>query len=852
MLIGNLFKHWTCQLFSPGTVLKEKYSAFKSLLTHDKRAHELMAELEGIYYHKQKRDFIAIEKLCTALSRHVAGIVDDLDRMCPADYPDLVVFYKKIDAYIRFMTTPEKNSATPPYALSLDRTGPEDLHLLGGKAFNLGLIKNTLGLPVPDGFTITTNAYHHFIESNGLRKKIDAGFARIDINDTVALDALSAHIQGLILAAGIPAEIKAAISKFQESVTGDTGGLAVVALRSSAAREDSDASFAGQYRSLLNVKPENLHASYKEIIAGKYSPGAIYYRISYGLTDIETPMAVLVLKMVSAKTSGVMYTADIGDYASDNLTIHSIWGLGELLVSGQTPADILTVSKKPDFRIIAKQAAEKTIQMVSDAEDRTVSLPVGGGKSGTISLGDTLALKLARWGTALENHFQSPQDIEWAVDRQGSPFILQSRPLNMGRHSEGWLTCDFSDVTHDILLQGGERAASGIAAGKVYNLTGEVTLEAVPDKAVLVARNALPHYVKVIDRLSAVVTDTGSSAGHFASVAREFGVPTLVGTGDASTLLEHGRTVTVYADGRAVYAGKVNRMLESPCAKIDLIADSPFMRKLQYIMKFVSTLDLVDPEAKSFTPQHCRSLHDIIRFAHEKAVQEMFHVSDNRLRKPGFAKKLTSDIPMNFLVLDVGGGLAETLQVEKEVHIEEVQNRAMRALWQGLNHPDIHWGEFSHFDWEAHDRIVMSGGIASPEATMFASHAVISHDYMNLNLRFGYHFVIVDALCGNETSENTLLFRFSGGGADIEQRMLRAEFLSRILQRLGFEVTVKSDLVDGQLKGADLETNLRTLNMIGRLLGATRLMDMYLKDASMIEGFVDDFMQGRYHFASVE
>jgi pyruvate,water dikinase len=146
----------------------------------------------------------------------------------------------------------------------------------------------------------------------------------------------------------------------------------------------------------------------------------------------------------------------------------------------------------------------------------------------------------------------------------------------------------------------------------------------------------------------------------------------------------------------------------------------------------------------------------------------------------------------------------------------------------------------------------MSGGIASPKATMFASHAVISNDSMNVNLRFGYHFVIVDALCGIEAPDNTILYRFSSGGADIEQRMLRADFLSKTLVRLGFTVTVRSDLVDGRLQGADLNTSLKRLDMLGRLLGATRLMDMYLKDASMIEGFVDDFMQGRYHFASVE
>jgi pyruvate,water dikinase len=121
---------------------------------------------------------------------------------------------------------------------------------------------------------------------------------------------------------------------------------------------------------------------------------------------------------------------------------------------------------------------------------------------------------------------------------------------------------------------------------------------------------------------------------------------------------------------------------------------------------------------------------------------------------------------------------------------------------------------------------------------------------MNLNLRFGYHFVIVDALLAE--AEQTILFRFSGGGADLDQRMLRARFLSRILRRLAFDVTLKSDLIDGQYKGTDPGETLDRLDMLGRLLGATRLMDMYLKDAGQIDGFVEDFLGGRYHFASVE
>ena len=412
--------------------------------------------------------------------------------------------------------------------------------------------------------------------------------------------------------------------------------------------------------------------------------------------------------------------------------------------------------------------------------------------------------------------------------------------------------CNFEDVDTHLLFTGGERAAPGIGAGKVYKLNHESDLEAVPQGAVLVARNASPRYVKVMNRLNAVVTDTGSIAGHFSSVAREFGVPTLVNTKTGFASLPEGEAVTVHADDRTVYQGIVKPMVESPCARINLIIDSPFMRKLNYIMSFVATLELVDPESESFTPQGCRSLHDIIRFCHEKAVQEMFHISDKRMRKIGGAKKLQSSIPMQFIVLDVGGGIKPNRENKKEIGIDDVANHAMQALFKGFNHPDIHWGSMIHFDWAEHDKIVMNGGIISPKATMFASHAVLSDDYMNLNLRFGYHFVIVDALCCAEAQDNYVLFRFSGGGADFDQRTLRAEFLSQVLQKLDFEVNKTSDLVDARLSGKNGKTTLQQLDMLGRLLGATRLMDMYLKENSQIAGFVEDFMNGRYHFASVE
>jgi pyruvate,water dikinase len=199
-------------------------------------------------------------------------------------------------------------------------------------------------------------------------------------------------------------------------------------------------------------------------------------------------------------------------------------------------------------------------------------------------------------------------------------------------------------------------------------------------------------------------------------------------------------------------------------------------------------------------------------------------------------------------VLDVGGGLSEKAQNQTSVGIDEINSAPLIAVLKGLNHPNIQWGNVIHFDWAEHDKAVMSGGIISPDSAMFASHAIVSRDYANLNLKFGYHFVIIDALFDEQTKNNPILFRFSGGGADLSKRILRANFVARILEALDFDVIQKSDLVDAEFTSTCRETAAEKLDMLGRLLGATRLMDMHLKDASMVDRFADDFMKERYHF----
>ncbi|MCD4744630.1 MAG: hypothetical protein K8R67_19375 [Desulfobacteraceae bacterium] len=842
MMIKDLFKFWTYQVFLPGTVLREKYKAFKALLIQDTRAHEIIADLEEIYYQKKQVDIQAVEKKHRKLAKCVSRMVVNLSKISPVRYHSLKDYFKKFNFYIEYILASEQYSFAPPFVLNINPESNAKTDginhnyplIAGGKANHLSILCKTLKVRSPKSFVVTTNTFRYFLEYNNLSKVINKLLSEIDITQPANLNMISQELIQCILDAAVPKEIEDLIMECLGSMRPYNKRSPVLAVRSSAVAEDGICSFAGQYKSVLNVLPENVINAYKEVLASKYSPHALYYRITRGISDTDTPMAVLIMEMIDARESGVMYTRDIENFGSEDLVIYSVKGLGEQLVSGKADPFSIRVNRSPQ---------------------------------GMISAGNE-EHKLARVGLEIENYFGQPQDIEWCRDNDGNLFILQTRSLSLHTvydsglppesdiSSQNQLLNDQSNIDYKenpILLQGGNNASAGMGSGKTFHLKHLSQLEEVPDKTVLVTKHPLPELVTIIGKLSAVVTDTGSVAGHFASVAREFGVPMLVNTSIATQVLEHGKLVTVHGDLKMVFQGSLSvqeGIHDMPGAESDPFEKTPFMKTLSSVMQFISPLRLVNPSSNEFTPEGCRSFHDIIRFCHEKAVQEMFsHGRRKGSRKKG-AIKLVSDIPMLFYILDVGEGIKQNLPASKEVHVDDIICSPFQAVYKGLSNPGIKWEQFSNYDWATYDNIVMSGGIISPDNAQFGSYAIIAADYLNINLRFGYHFVILDTFCGQNPEKNYILFRFSGGGGSPAGRELRAAFLTGVLTFLGFVVETKGEMVDGQLKHADFEEIKEKLDWVGRLLGATRLMDMQLKEGADINLFVNKFLNGQYDFRS--
>lgn len=821
MDIQNLFRHWSYRLFAPGALVREQYEAFRTVLAADLRAHDLMAELEEIVVLRRRLDMAAVSSLCRELADTVWIMVHGLTTsIAPLDNMDLREVFRKIDFYLKLALTPADQPFAPPYTVVLADAAARDQELTGGKASQLAELVSGLGAPVPPGFVVTTRAFHYFLEDNDLKECLRQALRRLDISSWASLEAVSGEITRQILAAPVPPEVAEAMEQARKAIWSDGAELRL-SVRSSAVGEDGPLSFAGQFNTVLDVAPAGLLDAWRQVIASKYAPGALFYRVHHGILDLDQPMAVLVQQMVRGPASGVLYSRDPAGRA-ETMTVHAVAGQGEALVSGSVNAILYVLSRGPRAELLHGPPAERGL------------------------LDDEQLAVLASWAARIEAARNAPQDIEWCLDPTGSPLLLQARPLSATPvgESAGEET-PATPPAGEVLLRNGECASPGLAAGPVFLLEREADLEHVFQGAVLVSRYGRPHYAAVLGRLAALVTERGSRAGHLASIAREFHLPFLVGAEGACNELSSGQVVTVDAGAGLVLAGNHAPAADRGPDPDEPFVRSPFMQTLQQVMRHISPLRLVDPEAPEFKPEGCRSLHDLIRYSHEQAVRAMFSLSTSKGRVGRGSKKILSTLPIQLYLLDVGGAVAPGTEALGELPPEQLCSRPLIAIWQGLSDPSLSWSGPRHFAWGDFSSIVDGGGLMSHDAPSLASYAVASGEYLNLNIRFGYHFTVVEALCGEAAQVNYCNFRFTGGGGRAEGKALRLLFLQGVLEGLGFVVTCKGDLIDGRVKDMECFELSPRLVSLGRLLGVTRLMDMRLRGPEQIPPLVRDFLAGR-------
>jgi pyruvate,water dikinase len=456
------------------------------------------------------------------------------------------------------------------------------------------------GVKVPGGFATVAEAYYLYLDHNGLRDRIARALAELDSGDVHALARTGASIRGWILDGEMPSEVIGEINQAYEMLRQENNGnYPEVAVRSSATAEDlPDASFAGQQETYLNVQGiDQLQRTCKRVLASLFTDRAIMYRIHKGFDHMSVALSIGVQKMVRSDlaASGVMFTLDTESGFRDVVMITAAYGLGENVVQGAVNPDEFLVYKntlKDDLRpIIRRQLGAKALKMIYGDDNvtgnATRNVEVRMQDRNRFAISDAEVLQLARYALVIEKHYQRPMDIEWAKDgNSGELFVVQARPETV--HAGDSTARQVSYTLHETgtVLVEGKSVGARIGAGKVRSVLDASHMSELQPGEVLVTDMTDPDWEPVMKVASAIVTNRGGRVCHAAIIARELGIPAVVGTGNGTELLADGQEVTVCcAEGEigTVYEGLLDfskeeidlEVLPRPETRIMLIAGDP-------------------------------------------------------------------------------------------------------------------------------------------------------------------------------------------------------------------------------------------------------------------------------------
>ncbi|MFV0349008.1 MAG: PEP-utilizing enzyme [Halodesulfovibrio sp.] len=492
---------------------------------------------------------------------------------------------------------------------------------------------------------------------------------------------------------------------------------------------------------------------------------------------------------------------------------------------------------------------------------RATSVMENGNGRGSSLLRQHTMRGLAETAMTMERMLGLPVTLHWELDAAGDCRIVRvapALPMGQGRDISGMdsdaggntddLTDGLSDAlaaeleTAEVLSRKGHMVQSGVVAGKVVHVTDTMRPQDFPAGSIAVTQTASPRLTPILQRASAIVCENGTIAGHLATVARELRLPAIFGVDNVFTRLPEGVEVTMDAGETTIYKGVLPALLQFSTAGADLYPTAPEYHTLRRLLRFIAPLHLVNPEAPEFSPAGCRTFHDLIHYCHEKAVDELAHFQE---RRPGLGairtRRMHLGRPMDLRVLDISGGLVE--DVADHPTRDDVISDPFTAFLEGLLRDEA-WdtGPVSLGLRDVINSMPLSMSLLSANAnTLGENLAIISQDYVNISLRLGYHFSVVDAYLGPDRNRNHVYFRFAGGLADPERRNRRAKFLRNVLEDMGFKVVLNGDLVVASLKQEEPDTMRGALLVLGALTAYSRQRDTALYSDADMHALYDDF-----------
>lgn len=822
--------------------LKIRYHTFRAILANNEHCLELINSLD-MRSRSLGQPWPGLPGEVEDLLHVSYELVDGLNRLSGYRFEGLYGRQRLLSQRIHTALDAMGDAAARrPARLTLAEADQEDVATVGGKAKALGRLIR-LGLSVPGGFVITVDAGRRFLVDSGINFSLHNRLRRLEAQsaDSSRIRAEADAIRDDILGAELTPELRQEFAEAYARLTREGEENTPVSLRSSAVLEDAAGhSFAGQFSTVLNVRGlDELIRAYKTVLASNFNARSVSYRLRHGMPLTGADMAVICQRMVPARAAGVLFSVDPSDPSGERALLTAVPGLGLAAVDGEAPADVYRPFRVDleGSRPIERRLAHKTERKVAAPDGGVAVEALSEAEADQALLTDEQIRTLLGYGRMAEAFFGSPQDMEWALDATGRLRVLQSRPLHLGARRRA----DAPEAEGRLLLKGGVMSSSGRGVGRVRFIRDAKDLERGPEGPVAaVMRQSLVRAARWMPDFQAVVVELGNPADHLSNVAREYGVPMLTSATDATKLLPDGQWVLVDADQGAVR--EIDPALGQSIAELWRDRDedqeeapvepraSNMPPELKRLRDLVAPLNLTDAYGATFSIMECRSLHDIVRYVHEKAVLEMFESGDMALEEAsGVVHRLRSRVPFHFFVIDLGAGLAPETK-GMLIDVSAVRSLPFLALWKGVETPGLRWGSpppnanisglFS--------RSLLDSGGQRPLGS--SNYALITSDYLNLNARVDYHFAMIDALSGLNPRENYIRFRFKGGGAEPRQRERRAAFISDVLLAHGFFVDQRGDLVTAAYLEAERDEVLSRLTMLGKLLGFSRLLDASMLD----------------------
>ncbi|WP_051177113.1 PEP-utilizing enzyme [Halodesulfovibrio aestuarii] len=520
--------------------------------------------------------------------------------------------------------------------------------------------------------------------------------------------------------------------------------------------------------------------------------------------------------------------------------------------NGQTAtADCYLLQRTYPFIPIQSEIAARQPGFRFPDGKRATSVMEGGSFRGSALLRRQDMQALAETAMTMERMLGLPVSLDWEFDASGRCRILRATPYRPSAQEDSseaqtQLADALAEELHNatILARGGHMVQSGVVAGRAVHVAENMRTEDFPVGAIAVAQVASPRLTPILQRASAIICENGTVAGHLATVARELRLPTVFGIADVMERIPEGSEITLDAGETTLYAGVLPFLLQFSMAGDDLYPTSPEYHTLRRLLRFISPLHLVNPESPDFGPSGCRTFHDLIHYCHEKSVEELAYFQE---RRPGLGAIRTRSMqlsrPMDLRVLDIAGGLASDASTRPVP--EDVRSLPFSAFLDGFLRKEgwdlspVSLGIRDVISSMPHSMTMLS----SSGNTLGENLAIVSKDYVNISLRLGYHFSVVDAYLGPDTHRNHVYFRFAGGLADPERRKRRARLIRSVLEDMGFKVVRKGDLVVGSLKGEDMQAMRSALFVLGGLTAFSRQRDTGLHSDADMHALYDAFQR---------